>query len=155
MSYISSGSSSSSGTLLTLTGNVGGAVSPTVGNINVIGSGGVVVTGNPGTSTLTITSTTALLAYVAVNSTPYVVLPTDNYVSVDTSALAITIRLPNAPTTGEVFYIKDRTGNAATNNITVTTVGGVVTIDGGTTFIMNTARESIGVIFSGTAYEVF
>lgn len=39
----------------TLTGNSGGAVGPTAGNINVIGSGFVDVAGNPGTSTLTIT----------------------------------------------------------------------------------------------------
>ena len=41
----------------TLTGNVGGAVGPTGGNINVVGAGAILVTGNPGTSTLTITST--------------------------------------------------------------------------------------------------
>jgi hypothetical protein len=38
----------------TLTGNSGGAVPPTLNNINIVGSGGVTVTGNPGTSTLTI-----------------------------------------------------------------------------------------------------
>lgn len=41
----------------TLTGNTGGAVSPTANNINVVGAGAIVVTGNPGTSTLTITVT--------------------------------------------------------------------------------------------------
>jgi hypothetical protein len=44
------------GTLNTLTGNTGGAVGPSAGNINVVGSGGVTVTGNPGTNTLTISS---------------------------------------------------------------------------------------------------
>ncbi len=39
----------------TLTGNSGGAVSPTGGNINLVGAGGVAVTDNPGTSTMTIT----------------------------------------------------------------------------------------------------
>lgn len=43
------------GGVATLTGNVGGAVPPSLGNINIVGSGGVTVTGNPGTSTLTIT----------------------------------------------------------------------------------------------------
>lgn len=38
----------------TLTGNSGGAVPPTGGNINIVGTGVVDVTGNPGTSTLTI-----------------------------------------------------------------------------------------------------
>ena len=42
-------------TVDTLTGNSGGPVPPTAGNINVIGAGGVTVAGNPGTSTLTIT----------------------------------------------------------------------------------------------------
>lgn len=39
----------------TLTGNSGGPVPPTGGNINVIGTGVITVIGNPGTSTLTIT----------------------------------------------------------------------------------------------------
>ena len=44
------------GGVATLTGNSGGAVGPSAGNINVVGSGNVTVTGNPGTNTLTITS---------------------------------------------------------------------------------------------------
>lgn len=39
----------------TLTGNSGGPVGPTANNINILGAGGVLVAGNPGTSTLTIT----------------------------------------------------------------------------------------------------
>lgn len=38
----------------TLTGDSGGAVGPTGGNIDVLGGTGIVTTGNPGTSTLTI-----------------------------------------------------------------------------------------------------
>lgn len=41
----------------TLTGNSGGAVPPTANNITIVGSGSITVTGNPGTSTLTITET--------------------------------------------------------------------------------------------------
>lgn len=37
----------------TLTGNSGGAVSPTANNINTIGAGSITIVGNPGTSTLT------------------------------------------------------------------------------------------------------
>jgi len=43
----------------TLTGNSGGAVGPTLNNINVLGTGNITVVGNPGTSTLTITPTGA------------------------------------------------------------------------------------------------
>ncbi len=38
----------------TLTGNTGGAVGPTANNVNILGAGFITVTGNPGTSTLTI-----------------------------------------------------------------------------------------------------
>lgn len=47
-------SSGGGGTVITLTGNTGGAVPATAGNINVLGSGQLTVTGVPGTSTLTI-----------------------------------------------------------------------------------------------------
>ncbi len=44
------------GAVVTLTGNSGGAVDPDgSGNINVVGSSGTTVTGNPATHTLTIT----------------------------------------------------------------------------------------------------
>ena len=75
--------------------------------------------------------------------------------AVNTSGGAVTIRLPNAPATGRVYYIKDSNGTAAASNITVTTVGEAVNIDGATSFVMNTAYESISVIFDGSAYEVF
>jgi len=42
--------------VLMLTGDTGGAVSPTGNNINVIGGPGISVDGDPGTSTLTINS---------------------------------------------------------------------------------------------------
>lgn len=48
----------SAGDILSLTGNSGGAVSPTAGNINILGDTTTInVVGNPGTSTLTISAT--------------------------------------------------------------------------------------------------
>ncbi len=160
MSQITSfgGGSPTPGTVVeTLTGNSGGAVGPDgSNNINVVGTGSITVSGNPGTNTLTISATgTTTLTYTLVNTTPYVVLTTDEYLGVDCSGGAITIQLPNAPSTGRVFIIKDKTGSAVANNITVTTVGGVVLIDGATTFAMNSAYEAIQVIFNGTSYEIF
>lgn len=84
---------------------------------------------------------------------PYDVLGTDYVVSVDTSA-ARTIRLPDAPTTGKIFVIKDVIGSAAANNISLTTVGGAVNIDGATTYTMNVNYQSVTVIFSGSAYFI-
>lgn len=95
------------------------------------------------------------VAYTNVNATPYIVLATDYYLSVDASGGAITVQLPNAPTSDRTFVVKDRTGSAGTNNITITTVGGSVTLDGATSFVMNTAYESVQLIFNGTSYEVY
>ena len=142
----------------TITGNSGGAVSPSAGNnISIVGDGtSVNVVGTPGSNTLTISATGAtVLTYTPVAATPYVVLSTDAFIGVNTSALAITINLPNAPVTGKVYIIKDVSGNAAALNITVTTVGGVVLIDAAATYVMNTAYEAINVLFNGTKYLVY
>ena len=114
-----------------------------------------VVTGVTG---LTVTGSTTLNGAQIVKNTapgayPYNVLTTDYIVSVDTSA-ARTIRLPNAPTTGQVFIIKDVVGSAAANNISLTTVGGAVNIDGAATQTMNVNYGSITVFFNGTAYFI-
>ena len=92
--------------------------------------------------------------YTQPGAYPYVVLETDDMISVDTSA-ARTIRLPNAPSTvGARWIVKDRTGGAAAFNISVTTPGGVVTIDGAATFVMNVAYSSATFVWNGTSYEV-
>lgn len=70
----------------TLTANSGGPVPSTANNINIIGTGGVIVTGNPGTSTLTVSiidaivtgtaTTTDGVTYVAFSASANVPLPT-------------------------------------------------------------------------------
>lgn len=144
---------SGAGAVLTLTGNTGGAVGPNSGNINIVGTGGITVAGNPGTSTLTISDNG--YAYTAVSTTPYTATATDVYLSVDTSSLAITIHLPNVPTLGRIFIIKDRTGNAINNNITVTTAGGATLFDGSTSVIANNNYQAIQLIGNGTSYEIY
>jgi len=96
-------------------------------------------------------------AYTTVNhaQSPYTVLSTDEYISCDPSSGTISILLPNAPTTYREFVIKDRTGNASTSNISVTTVGGAVTIDGQTTYTLSGNYGSISLLFNGTSYEVY
>jgi hypothetical protein len=142
------------GAIQTLTGSTsGGAISPSAGNVNITAGNGVTVIGTA--NTLTIQSTGANTTYTNVNSSPYVVLSTDVYLSVDSSGGAITIQLPNAATLSRTLDIKDRTGSAPTHNITVTTVGGAVNIDGATTFVMNTAYQSISVIGNASTYEIF
>jgi hypothetical protein len=131
-----------------------GTATPTSGAITIAGGTGISTSAAGSTVTINATGTT-VLTYTNVNTTPYVVLVTDEYLSVDSSGAPITVQLPNAATSGRVWIIKDRTGSAGTNSITVTTVGGAVNIDGATTFVMNTNRQAINVIGNGSTYEVF
>ena len=133
-------------------------------NTNAIsGSGSLISSGliflgssaNINVTTQSVKPYLSLIPRTAISSNPYVVLSTDYFISVDTSVLAITVRLPNAPSTNQVFIIKDRTGSANTRNISVTTPGGAVTIDGSTTYTLNQNYSSIQVVFNGTSYEVF
>jgi len=89
-----------------------------------------------------------------VSSSPYVVLDSGYFLSVDTTVIR-TIQLPNAPATGRVIIVKDTTGLSGANQINVTTIGGVVTIDGATIFVINTNYESVQFVFDGTKYQAF
>ena len=117
---------------------------------------GITITNGAGSISIS-TAGSDILNYTQVTfaMSPYLVTATDEYLGVNTSAGGVTILLPNAPTTGRVFYVKDRNGTAVTNNILITTVGGVVLIDAAATSLINTAYESLNLIFNGTNYEVF
>jgi hypothetical protein len=140
--------------------NVGAVSRVVVENAHQLGTAiitaGTDITVTPAAGTITIASSgTTTLAYTNVAVTLYVAIATDNYLSVDTSGLAITIRLPNAATLGRTYVIKDRIGDAATRNITVTTPGGAVLFDGVAAFVMNTAYQAVNVVGNGVSYEVF
>lgn len=117
----------------------------------------ITVTNAAGSITIAANAVSATFNYTAVNfaASPYSATATDFYLGVDATGGAVTIRLPNAPVTGRSFVVKDNAGIAATNNITVTTVGGVVNLDGATSFVMNTNYEAAQFMFNGAAYEVF
>ena len=112
-----------------------------------------------GNNSISIAANTAaqVAHYTGVNhaASPYTILSTDYYISADVTAGVISILLPNAPTTGRTFVVKDKVGLAATSNITITTVGGAVNIDGATSFVMNTAYQSVQLIFNGSTYEIY
>jgi hypothetical protein len=117
---------------------------------------GVGITVIPSANTITISATGVTpVSYTNVNTSPYIVLPTDEYLSVDASVMPIIIEFPDVPLLSQVFIVKDRLGFAATNNITVTTVSGITNIDGFPSFIMNTNYEAIQLIGNGSSYEIY
>ena len=73
------------------------------------------------------------------------------YIGVNTSGGSYTLTLPAASTlaNGQCFIIKDETGNAATNNITVD-CGDADTIDGENTVILNASYASITIFTNGS-----
>lgn len=101
------------------------------------------------------TGFSSIVSFTQVTSSPYIVTSTDYFLGVTTTSIAITIELPNGPTTGQIYVIKDTTGNAATHNITVKTVGGIVNIDGATSQILATNYQSINLLFDGSGYKIY
>lgn len=128
---------------------------PVLANITSL-DGSITVTNGPGTIDLSSQPGIAPnYTNVTTAMSPYTVTATDYFISCDATAGPITIRLPNAPTTKREFVIKDRVGIAATNTISITTVGGIVTIDGATTYTFSDNYESLEMLFNGTSYETF
>jgi hypothetical protein len=135
------------------TANIVTEVGNQLGTAVLTAGKGIVIT--PTANVITVASSGIFFTYIDVTTSPYVVLTDDVYLSVDTSGGPITIQFPNSALSGEPYIVKDRTGNAATNNITVTTVGGSVTIDGVTSFVMDSAYQSISIVGNGSTYEIY
>jgi hypothetical protein len=138
-----------------------GTVVPSGNIVNVNGGTGVRVIANAtGSNNMVIQLTDVATSYVNVtpSMSPYAVLTTDYFISCDTTADGggpITIQLLNSPTQYDQFVVKDRTGGAAVNNITVTTAGGVILIDGATSQTFVDPYESLELLWNGASYESF
>jgi hypothetical protein len=118
--------------------------------------GGISITNGAGS--ITIASSTTAFAYTNVNhaASPYTVLTTDYYISVDCSGGTVQLNFPNAPTAKQTWIVKDRTGSASTNNISITTPGGTVTFDGITTYKIVSNFGAVNLIANSTpTYEVY
>lgn len=90
--------------------------------------------------------TVSNITYVTNATSPYTVLPADYFISVDSSAGPVTIYMPNSPTPKQVWVVKDRTGFAPTNPITITTTGGIILFDGTTSTILDDKNEAVTIL---------
>lgn len=78
---------------------------------------------------------------------------TDYFICLNKSSGAATVvNLPASPTAGQTYLVKDCKGDAQTNAITITPNSG--TIDGASTFIINTNHGSAAVTFTGGEWAV-
>ena len=129
-------------TALTITPNAGGtrAVSAHLVIVQLNGSGSA-PSGNPSPVTVTI-----------VNSSPYIVLPTDYMLAVTANAvIPASVVLP-ASAVGTVFIVKDAAGVANINPITVSAIAS--TIDGVAGAIINSPYGSLTFIYNGVEWNV-
>ena len=83
----------------------------------------------------------------------YTVVATDQYIDV-TSDAPVQIILPAATVVGRLLIIKDKSGTATKNHISVT-AGGVTTIDLQTTYVMAGNFDAISLIYDGANYEIW
>lgn len=94
--------SASTGNIKTITGNVGGAVGPTLlGNINILGAGGITVSGNAGLNTLTISG--GGLTWNEVTTTSASMSVENGYIA--NNAGLVTLTLPATAAIGSVINV--------------------------------------------------
>lgn len=105
-----------------------------------VGGGTIINNGNPSPVTVT-----------QVTTPEYTVTAQDYFLCVDTSTTPVAITLPTG-ILGTVYIVKDCSGDADTNNITVTGTGGEL-VDGSTATI-NSPYGSLSFIFNGTEWSI-
>jgi len=88
--------------ILTLTGNAGGAVGPDAGNdVSLVGSGGITVTGSPGSNTLTISSTT--ITWNVITDPTATMVVNQGYIA--NNGAGVTLTLPATASVGDEIKI--------------------------------------------------
>jgi len=92
------------------------------------------------------------LTVVVFGDSPYSVLPDDHILLVNTTGGAVEIVLEAAPGTGRELIIKDTSGTADTNAITVTPDAGD-TIDGAASADVDFEYGELSIVFDGTNWK--
>src|SRR6185369_10562900 len=156
------------GFVQTLTGNVGGPVPPSLGNINIIGSGDITVTGNPGTNTLTISDSGAVpnsFPADAGTATPAAgVLNIFGGNNIHTTGAGNTITVNVSGTTNHALQLGNATGSltslgvAANGQLPIGSAGAdpvLSTLTAGTGITITNGAGSISIAASGAVAESF
>lgn len=165
MSAIYKSAASSGGVVTSVTGSNGVTATPTSGAVVVSGVNATTTTvGVASFNPLDFTVTAGAVSLIGTTPDSYInvtgpatynVLLTDYYISCDTTGGAITINLPDSPSTNQQFIIKDRTGHASSNHITVKSLTGASTIDTEASYTFVDDFESLECLFHGANYEGF
>lgn len=92
-----------------------------------------------------------LVPVTNVTTTPFNVVLGDYFLAVNVAGPASVV-LPAAAPIGTVFVVKDTSGLAFTNPITVTAVGS--TIDGAASYVLNTNFGSVTFVRTSTEWSV-
>ncbi len=136
---------------------VNSGLSDQLGTALLTEGAGITITTADNVITISATDTATSTTFTSAN--PYVVLPTDDVILVDTSTIGGpgVVELIDSPSfDGQKWTIKDATGTAGSGNtITVQGVSGLVNIDNATTFVINTNFESITVVWSASQSQYY
>lgn len=122
----------------------------------IVFTSGTTPTCDINTTTLSVSGLTTLSGgeihkVTSVTASTYTALTTDYILACNRSG-AIALTLISSPATGRTYRIKDISGAAVTNNITITPAAG--TIDGAVNFVINTNYGSVDVMYNGTSWSI-
>lgn len=125
----------------TLTGNSGGPVGPLLGNISIVGAGGVSVAGNPGISTLTITvSGSFQWAVISADQTAAV-----NHGYICNKAGTLALLLPATSSVGDVIKVTGMN----------TALGWSITQGAGQVIHFGTSTTTVGALGSLSSSNIY
>jgi hypothetical protein len=88
-------------------------------------------------------------------ATTVTVTAIDYYIGLTSNSGAVQVNMPTPTAINQTFIIKDEAGTANTKPVTVTTVGGTITFDGATTYVMNAAYQSVSLVWDGSNYFIY
>jgi hypothetical protein len=82
----------------------------------------------------------------------YSVVPSDDYIAITYLSSSFTIFLPLFPALGDVYEIKDTTGNSGSSPVTIS--GNGINIDANATFALNQPYASAIFTYTGTTWSI-